>query len=70
MKCVLANEIKMFWRICQDFRTGNQEVVTEAIDEMEVLHEMTDSESLKAKCQKMLSVMRARCSGIEWRAQA
>ncbi len=70
MQCAVANEIKMFWRICQDFSSGNPAVVTEAIDEMEVLHDMTDSESLKAKCQKMLAVMRARCSGIEWRAQA
>lgn len=70
MKCVLANEIKMFWRICQDFRTGSPTIVAEAIDEMEVLHDMTDSDSLKAKCQKMLAVMRARRSGIEWRAQA
>lgn len=72
MNCrtVVSNEVKMFWRICQDFRNGNSQIVVEAIDEMEVLHDMTDSESLKVKCQKMLAVMRARCSGIEWRAQA
>lgn len=62
MQCVRANEIKMFWRICQDFRTGSPAIVTEAIDEMEVLHDMTDSESLKAKCQNMLRVMSVRAT--------
>lgn len=59
MQCVVANEIRMFWRICQDFRSANPQIVTEAIDEMEVLHDMTDSESLKVKCQKMLAARAA-----------
>lgn len=60
---VVANEVRMFWRICQDFRSGDPQIVTEAIDEMDVLREYTDNPALKEQCTKMIERMAARAVG-------
>ena len=62
---VVANEVRMFWRICQDFRSEDPQIVTEAIDEMDVLREYTDNQALKEQCTKMNERMTARAPGVE-----
>lgn len=65
-----VNEIRMFWRICQDLKIDDELIVADAIDEMEVLMMHTDSASLKANCAKMISITQERIAGAERRAQA
>lgn len=69
-KNVVESETGMFWRICQDLKSDDPQLVTEAIDELEVLQSYTDSESLKAKCAHMLTVIADRAVGVKREARA
>lgn len=60
---VVANEVRMFWRICQELKSEDPQIVTEAIDEMDVLREYTDNPALKEQCSRMIERMAARAAG-------
>lgn len=62
---VVANEVRMFWRICLELRSEDPQIVAEAIDEMDVLREYTDNPALKEQCTKMIERMTARAAGVE-----
>ena len=62
---VVANEVRMFWRICQDLKSDDEQTVAEALDEMDVLREYTDNPVLKDQCTKMIERMTARAAGVE-----
>jgi quinol monooxygenase YgiN len=59
---IVAFEVEWYWRTCQDLRSPDPVVVTEAFDDLEVIQKHTDNETLKAQCQKMMRVMSARAT--------
>ena len=60
---VVANEVRMFWRVCQDLKSEDPQIVADALDEMDVLRMHTDNPVLKDQCTKMIERMAARAAG-------
>jgi hypothetical protein len=60
---IVAFEVQWFWRTCQQLKSADPVAVTEAFDDLEVIEQHTDNETLKAQCLKMLRVMTARNAG-------
>lgn len=60
---VVANEVRMFWRVCQDLKSEDPQIVADAIVEMDVLRMHTDNPVLKDQCTKMIERMAARTAG-------
>ena len=60
---IVANEVRMFWRVCQDLNSEDPQIVADAIDEMDVLRDYTSNPVLKAQCSKMIERVAARVVG-------
>lgn len=60
---VVAKEVRMFWRVCQELKSEDPQIVADAIDEMDVLRMHTDNPVLKEQCSRMIERLAARAAG-------